>query len=85
MGTYDGEKLVGMAQLYLEESAVQEIKEKIHLQNDKVVELGGYVVLEEYRNQGIMKKIGKFVNRESQRVNTGIYRNYSSSRKCSIQ
>lgn len=57
MGAYDGEKLVGTAQLYIDESYVKEIKEAIGLQDNKVVELGGYIVLEEYRNQGIMKKL----------------------------
>ncbi len=57
MGAYDGETLVGVAQLYLNESYVKEIKEIIGLQDKKVIELGGYLVLEEYRNQGIMKKL----------------------------
>ncbi len=57
MGAYDGEKLVGTAQLYIDESYVKEIKEAIGLQDNKVVELGGHIVLEEYRNQGIMKKL----------------------------
>lgn len=56
-GAYDGEKMVGTAQLYLNEAYVKEIKEALDLQKNKVIELGGYLVLEEYRNQGIMKKL----------------------------
>ena len=57
MGAYDGERLVGVAQLYLDETYVKQIKEELDLQKNKVVELGGYLVLEEYRNQGIMRKL----------------------------
>lgn len=57
MGAYDEEKLVGTAQLYLEETCVKKIKQEIKLQSNKVIELGGYLVLEKYRNQGIMKML----------------------------
>lgn len=57
-GAFEDDKLVGTAQLYLqEESYIENIKELIDLQDSKVVELGGYLVLPEYRNQGIMKKL----------------------------
>ena len=56
-GAFDDDKLVGTAQLYLQESYVKDIKEIIDLNDNMVVELGGYLVLEEYRNKGIMKKL----------------------------
>lgn len=56
-GAYDEEKLVGMAQLYFDESYTTEIRELLNMQNNKVAEFGGYLVLEEYRNKGIMKHL----------------------------
>ncbi len=56
-GAYDEEKLVGMAQLYFDESYTTEIREILNMQNNKVAEFGGYLVLEEYRNKGIMKHL----------------------------
>ncbi len=56
-GAYDEEKLVGMAQLYFDESYTTEIRELLNMQNYKIAEFGGYLVLEEYRNKGIMKHL----------------------------
>lgn len=56
-GAYDNNKLVGTAQLYLTENYVEEIKEILNLNNSSVAELGGALVLEEYRNKGIMKQL----------------------------
>ena len=56
-GAYDEEKLVGMAQLYYDESYTTEIRELLNMQNNKIAEFGGYLVLEEYRNKGIMKHL----------------------------
>lgn len=68
MGAYDEEKLVGASTLYLDETYVKEIKEKIDLQSDKVIELGGYLVLEEYRNQGIMKRLETLLIEEAKKL-----------------
>lgn len=54
-GAYDNNKLVGTAQLYLSENYVEEIKEMLELKDSKVAELGGALVLKEYRNRGIIK------------------------------
>lgn len=56
-GAYDEEKLVGMAQLYFDESYTTEIRNLLNMQNNKIAEFGGYLVLEEYRNKGIMKHL----------------------------
>lgn len=56
-GACDKEKLVGTAQLYLDESYTAEIKEILNMNNNKIAEFGGYLVLEEYRNKGIVKHL----------------------------
>lgn len=68
MGAYDENRLVGTAQLYLDESYVKDIKEVIGLQDRKVIELGGYLVLEKYRNQGIMKKLETLLIEEAKKL-----------------
>ena len=39
-GAYHDDKIVGMAQLYIDQSATSEIKELINLKSNKVAELG---------------------------------------------
>lgn len=56
-GAYDNEKLVGTAQIYLDEEYVKDIKKMLSIENAKALELGGYLVLSNYRNQGIMKNL----------------------------
>ena len=56
-GAYDGEKLVGTSQLFFDESYTTEIREILNINNNKIAEFGGYLVLEEYRNKGIMKHL----------------------------
>lgn len=69
-GAFDDEKLVGTAQLYLEEgNYIKNVKKEINLVSDKVIELGGYLVLEEYRNKGIMKELEKILIKEAKENN----------------
>ncbi|MBQ6992595.1 MAG: GNAT family N-acetyltransferase [Clostridia bacterium] len=69
-GAFDNEKLIGTAQLYLEGwDCINEIKKEINLVSDKVVEIGGYLVLEEYRNKGIMKELEKILIKEAKENN----------------
>lgn len=68
MGAYDEEKLVGACTLYLDESYVRDIKKELNLQSDKVIELGGYLVLEKYRKQGIMKKLEMLLIEEAKKL-----------------
>ena len=56
-GAYDGEKLVGTSQLFFDESYTTEIREILNINSNKIAEFGGYLVLEEYRNKGIMKHL----------------------------
>lgn len=58
-GAYDGEKLVGMAQLYVKEDFLKEYIDVLGLNGYKVCELGGNLVLPEYRGQGIMYELIK--------------------------
>ena len=52
-GAYDGEKLVGMAQLYVSQEMLADFKREFGLENYLVCELGGNLVLPEYRGLGI--------------------------------
>lgn len=52
-GAYDGEKLVGMAQLYVSQEMLADFKKEFGLENNTVCELGGNLVLPEYRGKGI--------------------------------
>ena len=56
-GAYDGDKLVGMAQLYVSQDMLKDFKEEFGLSEYKVCELGGNLVLPEYRGMGITTKL----------------------------
>lgn len=57
LGAYDGDKLVAMAQLYVDQDMLKEFKEVLGIADKKVCELGGNLVLPEYRGQGLMFKM----------------------------
>lgn len=52
-GCYDGDKLAAMAQLYVDPNMLKEFKEVLDISDYKVCELGGNLVLPEYRGRGI--------------------------------
>lgn len=56
-GAYDGEKLVGMAQLYVSQDMLADFKKEFKLEEFSVCELGGNLVLPEYRGLGITTKL----------------------------
>ena len=56
-GAYDGDKLVGMAQLYVSQDMLKDFKDEFGLSQYKVCELGGNLVLPEYRGRGITTKL----------------------------
>lgn len=56
-GAYDGDKLVGMAQLYISQDMLDDFKKEFNLTDYKVCELGGNLVLPEYRCMGITTKL----------------------------
>ena len=56
-GAYDGDKLVGMAQLYVSQEMLADFKKEFELEDYTVCELGGNLVLPEYRGNGITTKL----------------------------
>lgn len=56
-GAYDDDKLVGMAQLYVSQDMLADFKKEFGLVNYNVCELGGNLVLPEYRGNGITTKL----------------------------
>lgn len=58
-GAFDQDKLVGMAQLYVSQEMLAEFKKDFNLEGCKVCELGGNLVLPEYRGQGITTTLQK--------------------------
>ena len=56
-GAYDGEKLVGMAQLYVSQDMLADFKKEFGLEEYTVCELGGNLVMPEYRGNGITTKL----------------------------
>lgn len=59
LGVYDNEKLVGMTQLYIDQEDLKEYIDILGLNKYKVCELGSALVLENYRNRGIMQNLIK--------------------------
>lgn len=58
-GAYDGDILVGMAQLYVSQEMLADFKKEFGLIDYKVCELGGNLVLQEYRGKGITSSLQK--------------------------
>lgn len=58
-GAFDGDKLVGMAQLYVSQDMMSGFKKDFNLENYTVCELGGNLVLPEYRGRGITTTLQK--------------------------
>ena len=58
-GAYDGDKLVGMAQLYVSQDMLEDFKKEFGLEEYTVCELGGNLVLPEYRWNGITTTLQK--------------------------
>ena len=56
-GAYDGDKLAGMAQLYVSQDMLDDFKKEFGLTEYRVCELGGNLVLPEYRGLGITTKL----------------------------
>ncbi len=68
-GAYDGEKLIGIARMSLEQVKNDSIKKELNLENNKVARFGKYLVLSEYRNQGIMQHLQIKLIEESKKLN----------------
>ena len=57
-GAYDGDKLVGMMQLYVSKDMVADLQTELGLTEYKVCELGGALVLPKYRSRGVAINLG---------------------------
>ena len=68
-GAYDDGKLIGIARMSLEQLKNDHIKKELNLENNKVTRFGKYMVLSEYRNQGIMKHLQARLIEESKKLN----------------
>ena len=56
-GAYESEKLLGMAQLHVEQDMLTKYKDVLGISEFRVCELGGNLVLSEYKGRGIMLKL----------------------------
>ena len=61
LGQFDGDKLVAISGLILTETFYGEIRDVLGLQGKKIAEVGGSMVLPEYRGQNIMLKLNKML------------------------
>ena len=66
---YAGNKIVGVARMSLKQIDNDNIKKELGLENNKTTKFGKYLVLNEYRNQGIMKQLLKRLIEESKKLN----------------
>lgn len=57
MAHMTAKNLYGMAQLYVSQDMLSDFKKEFGLENCKVCELGGNLVLPEYRGNGITTKL----------------------------
>lgn len=69
-GAYENDTLVGMATLYIDNSYFEEINKIINIESNKVTELGGYLVLSDYRNKGIMKHLQNLLIEEAKKLDS---------------
>lgn len=66
-GAYHQGKLIATAQLYIDNMFVDEIREILQLGNMKLADLGGSLVLSEYRKNGIMTSLSTILIQEAKR------------------
>ena len=69
LGAFDGDKLVGMAQLYVSQEMMAGFKKDFELEDYTVCELGGNLVLPEYRGQGITTTLQKMLVEKARELN----------------
>ncbi len=60
-GKFDGQKLVGVSGMLLDESFYFELRKALNLPTEKIAEMGVSLVLPDYRGQNIMYQINSVV------------------------
>lgn len=60
-GQFDGDALVGISGLIFEEKFLGELREILGLQGEKIAEVGGSMVLPQYRGRNIMLTLNKML------------------------
>ncbi len=73
LGAYDNQKLVGIAQLYIEQKELEYYINIADLNRFQVGNFGTALVLKEYRNRGIMQNLIKLQKRKSTKSTLGLY------------
>lgn len=66
-GAYHEGRLIGTAQLYIDDMFVYEVRELLELGDRKLADLGGSLVLSEYRQNGIMTSLSTILIQEAKR------------------
>jgi len=61
IGQFDGDRLVAISGLIFAENFLGEIRQVLGLEGFKIAEVGGSMVLPEYRGQNIMLKLNKML------------------------
>lgn len=69
-GCYYNDKLVGISQLYISTDVIEEYYDIFNIKKSKrICELGGFLVLKEYWNKGIMTKLSKLAYDSAHKLN----------------
>lgn len=66
-GAYKKGNLIGTAQLYIDEIFVKDARALLNLEGKKIADLGGSLVLPEYRRNGIMTSLSTILIQEAKK------------------
>lgn len=66
-GAYHDGQLIGTAQLFIDEIFVKDMRNELNLKDKKIADLGGSLVLSEYRKNGIMTSLATILVQAAKR------------------